>query len=120
MEITQPLFPAIIKSVSSSSQPQPQQSQSIHEIAQDFQSLSAFLTSCECGEEEAEILKKQKITLKRLPQFREQDFVRYGMSEGAARDLDLALVKYRLSPHDSNENQVCIHFVDRIDMIDIY
>ena len=74
---------------------EPSQPQSRNEITQEFKDLKSFLESCECGEEEEEILKKQKITLKRLPKFREQDFVRYGMSEGAARDLDQCVKKYR-------------------------
>ena len=107
MEITQPLFPAITQSVSSSQQqqPQPQQPQSIHEIAQDFQSLSAFLASCECSKWEA-LLENEDITLKRLPNFQEQDFKKMGIALGAARDLDLALMKYRSNPRDPNENQV--------------
>ena len=100
------------------SQPQPQP-QSRLEITQDFSSLKAFLASCECGEEEEESLKKQKITLKRLPKFREQDLVRYDMSEGATCELELASKKHRLNPQHSNENQVCVHVVDRIDIIDL-
>ena len=106
MEIPEPLLPAILHSIPFQPQPQPQPQQSTHEITQDFSSLSEFLAACECGEEEEEILRKQKITLKRLPYFYEQDLVRYGMSEGAARELDLALMKYRLNPRDLNDHMV--------------
>ena len=96
------------------SQSQPQ-SQPGHEISQDFPSLSAFLSSCDCSKWET-VLEKEEITLKRLPNFREQDFKDMGISLGAARELDLALMKYRLNHHDSHENKVyvdCIHFVNR-------
>ena len=91
------------------------QSQSRNEITQEFKDLKSFLESCDCGEEEEDILRKQKITLKRLPNFKEQDFVRYGMSEGAARELDQCVKKYRLNHHDSNENQVCVDCVGCVD-----
>ena len=108
MEITQPLFPAIM---------QQSQPQSRREITQDFPSLGAFLASCQCGEEEEKILRKHKITLKRLPNFQEQDFKKMGIALGAARDLDLALMKYRLNPHYPNENQVCVDCIDCVDYV---
>ena len=76
---------------------EPSQPQSRNEITQEFKDLKSFLESCDCGEEEEDILKKQKITLKRLPNFREQDFKEMGISLGAARDLDQCVKKYRLN-----------------------
>ena len=79
------------------SQSQPQ-SQSRHEITQDFPSLSAFLSSCDCGQEEEEILKKQKITLKLLPEFSEPELLEMGIVRGSTKQINKGLMKYRLNP----------------------
>ena len=98
------------------SQSQPQ-SQSRHEITQDFKDMKSFLESCECGEEEEQILKKQRITFKLLPEFSESELLEMGIARGPAKQINKALMKYRLNPHHSNENQVCAHFVDRTGFI---
>ena len=83
------------------------------DITQDFKDLKSFLESCDCLKWES-VLDKEEISVKRLPNFREQDFKEMGLSRGAARELDLALMKYRLNHHESNENKVCVHIFDRV------